>query len=101
MGKLIRDLVPDLYGDQPGAHRTLDDTEFEAALREKLQEEVAEYLASGEVMELADILEVVYALARLDGVTESQLDYFRAEKAQKRGGFEGRLWWDGDVLTPD
>ena len=101
MAKLVRDLVPQLYGDQPGAHRTLNDAEFETALREKLQEEVAEYLESGEVVELADILEVVYALARLDGVTESQLDYFRAEKAQKRGSFEERVWWDGDVLTPD
>lgn len=47
-------------------------------------------------MELADILEVVYALGKLDGVTESQLDYFRAEKARDRGTFEEKLYWDGD-----
>ena len=96
MGKLIRDRIPELLGDQAGTHRRLNDTELEAALRDKLQEEVQEYLDSGEVMELADILEVVYALAKLDGVTESQLDYFRTEKASKRGAFNERLYWDGD-----
>ena len=55
-----------------------------------------EVLSYGEVMELADILEVVYALGKLDGVTESQLDYFRAEKARDRGTFEEKLYWDGD-----
>lgn len=96
MGKLIRDRIPELLGDQAGTHRQLQDEEFEAALREKLREEVQEYLESGEVMELADILEVVYALGKLDGVTESQLDYFRAEKARDRGTFEEKLYWDGD-----
>lgn len=96
MGKLIRDRIPELLGDQAGGHRQLQGDEFEAALREKLQQEVNEYLASSEVMELADILEVVYALAKLDGITESQLDYFRAEKARERGAFEQRLWWEGE-----
>ncbi|RJF73606.1 hypothetical protein D3875_07980 [Deinococcus cavernae] len=96
MGKLIRDRIPELLGDQAGTHRPLDDDAFETALRQKLQEEVQEYLEGGEVMELADILEVVYALAKLDGVTESQLDYFRAEKARDRGAFEQRLYWEGD-----
>lgn len=96
MGKLIRDRIPELLGEQAGTHRHLNDQEFETALREKLQEEVQEYLESGEVMELADILEVVYALAKLDGITESQLDYFRAEKISKRGAFEDRLYWNGD-----
>lgn len=95
MGKLVRDRIPFLYDDSQSNHRRLNDADFEPALREKLQEEVAEYLESGEVMELTDILEVVYALAELDGLTNSQLDTLRAEKAAKRGGFRERWYWEG------
>lgn len=95
MGKLVRDRIPFLYDDEQSQHHRLNDADFEAALREKLQEEVAEYLESGEVMELTDILEVVYALAELDGVTSSQLDTLRAEKAAERGAFRERWWWEG------
>lgn len=95
MGKLVRDRIPFLYDDDQSRHRQLNDTDFEAALREKLQEEVAEYLESGEAMELTDILEVVYALAELDGLTSSQLDTLRAEKAAKRGAFRERWYWEG------
>lgn len=55
---------------------------------------MAEFLESGELLELADILEVVYALARLDGVSSAELERRRAAKAQERGGFERRLWWE-------
>lgn len=85
--------MPDFYDDL-GQHRQLNDTEYEAALREKLQEEVNEYLESGEVMELADILEVAYALAALDGLTSGELDALRLEKQRERGSFSQRLWWD-------
>lgn len=64
------------------------------ALRVKLQEEVAESLESGDVLELADILEVVYALAKLDGVSSAELEQRRAAKAEERGSFERRLWWE-------
>lgn len=98
MPKLVRDRIPELFG---GHSRPLDETEYRHALREKLQEEVAEYLESGELLELADILEVVYALAKLEGVSAAELEQRRAAKAEERGGFERRLWWNADVLTPD
>lgn len=91
MGKLVRDRIPELFG---GHSRTLDEPGFRAALRAKLQEEVAEYLESGEALELADVLEVVYALAELDGVSAAGLEEMRARKARERGGFGKRLWWE-------
>lgn len=90
MGKLVRDRIPELFG---GTTRRLDDGEFRAALRGKLQEEVAEYLDSGETLELADVLEVVSALAALDGVSAERLEELRAQKAAARGSFGERLWW--------
>jgi predicted house-cleaning noncanonical NTP pyrophosphatase (MazG superfamily) len=91
MGKLVRDRIPELFGGRSGV---LDKEDFRAALRSKLREEVDEYLESGEVLELADVLEVVYALARLDGVDTEPLETLRRQKAEERGTFAARLWWE-------
>lgn len=72
----------------------LNADEFRAALRAKLGEEVAEYLESGEVLELVDVLEVVYALAKTDGVGKGKLEDLRRQRAGERGSFEARLWWE-------
>ncbi|PTA68975.1 nucleoside triphosphate pyrophosphohydrolase [Deinococcus arcticus] len=90
MPKLVRDRIPERFGGQA---TPLEEAAFRAALREKLQEEVAEYLESGEAEELADVLEVVYALAGLDGLSSTALEEQRSAKAQARGAFSRRLWW--------
>ena len=71
--KLVRDHIPAMItqrGDQP-VTRILACDEYRHELRRKLHEEVAEFCATGEVEELADVLEVVYALAMLEGVGAS------------------------------
>lgn len=93
-GKLVRDGIPDLIrreGFTPRV-RVLPDAAYREALREKLWEEVAEYLESGELMELADILEVVYALAEADGHDRAALLRAYTEKHEARGGFAGRYY---------
>ena len=63
--KLVRDNIPAIiqrHGEAP-ITRTLETAEYQDALRRKLHEEVAEFCATGHLEELADILEVVYALA--------------------------------------
>ncbi|OWL95193.1 hypothetical protein CBQ26_14060 [Deinococcus indicus] len=90
MGKLVRDRIPDLFGGQT---RLLNGEEYRAALRAKLEEEVAEYLQSGEPEELADVLEVLHALAALHDLTPEDLEALRRAKADARGGFTGRVWW--------
>ncbi len=47
-------------------------------------------------MELADILEVVYALAAANGTTPAELDALRAAKAERNGAFAQRLIWHGN-----
>ena len=93
MPKLVRDRIPELFG---GTVQPLGEAEYRTALRAKLQEEVQEYLQSGEVMELADVLEVVYALSELDEVDPARLEILRSEKAAERGAFRRRLWWSPD-----
>ncbi len=89
MGKLVRDRIPDLFGGKP---RLLNGEEYRAALRAKL-EEVTEYLQSGEPKELADVLEVLRALAALHSLSPEDLEALRRAKADARGGFAGRVWW--------
>ena len=91
--KLVRDRIPQIISDS-GAHaefRTLSDEEYRVFLEAKLDEEVWEYHRDQNLEELADILEVVYALADAIGASrESLMDVYRT-KHNQRGGFEKRL----------
>ncbi|GAA2412868.1 hypothetical protein GCM10010191_23060 [Actinomadura vinacea] len=91
--KLVRDRIPEIVraaGRIPEA-RTAEDGEYASLLRAKLYEEAGEYVASGDPSELADILEVLHALAALHGLSQTDLEHLRATKAAERGGFAGRL----------
>ena len=52
----------------------------------------AEFLADPCIEELADVLEVVYALAGAIGVSRDALEIARREKAEARGGFQARVF---------
>lgn len=99
--KLVRDNIPQIIKSSGKAcnYYVLSDGEFIECLNAKLQEEVAEYLQSGEVEELADILEVLRALVVAKGCTVDALEAIRAQKAAKNGAFNQKLlleWVDGD-----
>ncbi|GAA4624473.1 hypothetical protein GCM10023196_024750 [Actinoallomurus vinaceus] len=90
--KLVRDRVPELIraaGRVPEV-RVAGDGEYRMLLHAKLYEEVGEFAESGAVEELADILEVVYALAAANGVEPDDLDRLRAAKAARNGSFAQR-----------
>ncbi|WP_460351343.1 hypothetical protein [Actinoallomurus acanthiterrae] len=90
--KLVRDRVPELIraaGRVPEV-RVAGDGEHRMLLRAKLYEEVGEFAESGAVEELADILEVVYALAAANGLEPGELDRLRAAKAARNGSFAQR-----------
>ena len=92
--KLVRDKIPQICqnrGQMP-ITRTLSEDEFVTELKKKLQEEVSEFLEHSNPAELVDILEVIYALATVHGVTKEQLEDMRLQKAEARGGFEDRVY---------
>ncbi len=99
MEKLVRDKIPDIIrskGEEP-VTRIADELEYDQKLREKLVEEVEEFLRDNNTAELADILEVVYALAGRLGTSREEVEQLRKQKAEERGGFE-----EGIILTmPD
>ena len=43
-------------------------------------------------MELADVLEVVFAIAKARGFTEEELQAYRRQKAESNGMFEKRIF---------
>lgn len=92
--KLIRDNIPAIIAQsgKTAQIRVLPDAEYALALEQKLTEEVDEYLESKEPVELADILEVVEALAASHGVSFEELLTVKAEKQRSNGTFRKKLF---------
>ncbi len=91
--KLVRDRIPELIRRNGGEPRTrrLSDEEFAIALARKLVEEAEEFAVTPTAEELADMLEVVYALMRQIGTSVDEVETLRLAKAAERGAFDKRL----------
>ena len=91
--KLVRDRIPEII--EASGHkcetRVLSDDEYLVELKSKLQEEVNEYLESGSVEELADIIEVVHSLSAQSGSSIESVEEIRSNKANERGGFKEKI----------
>lgn len=92
--KLVRDRLPEMIrerGESCGIVQLREEAHT-VGLRRKLMEEALEALDSSSTEELAnelaDVLEVVRALARSVGVRYQELERRRRAKAEKRGGFD-------------
>lgn len=91
--KLVRDRIIEIIeakGEIAKWH-VADDAEYRLKLREKLLEEVEEFLAAESVEEMADVFEVIDALLTLKGWTREDILKIQQEKRLKRGGFDGRI----------
>ena len=97
-GKLVRDKIPEITisdGKKP-VIRILDNDEYLQELDKKLNEEIAEYQADKSVEEMADVLEVLFAICEARGHSVEELMEVRNEKREKRGGFEQKIFWSGN-----
>lgn len=90
----MRDRIPEIImaKGQRCEVRVLDGPEYQESLREKLSEELQEYLQSGVISELADLVEVVYAILEHERVPLRDFERLRLAKREERGGFEQRLF---------
>lgn len=96
-GKLVRDRIPDIIRAAGGDPQTelLDAEGYSRSLAEKLREEVQELLdAEGDhvLEELADVLEVLHAIAANHGNEWDAVEATRLKKAEERGGFQGKVF---------
>ena len=97
-GKLVRDKIPQIIiadGKKP-IIRILDEDEYLSELDKKLNEEIAEYQEDKSIEELADALEVMFAICEARGYSVEELMNVRNSKRDKRGGFEQRIFWSGN-----
>lgn len=88
--KLVRDKVPQAIvqgGDEALTTVLEEKEEILIALNDKLDEEVCDYQVTKEMTELADVLEVIHAIAETNGITFEELDKIRLQKRESRGGF--------------
>ena len=92
--KAIRDKIPEIIKKDGYSCnvKTLSNKEFLDEIEKKLSEEVAEYQNDKNPEELADILEVIYRIAKLRGISKEDLEKIRIKKEKERGGFDKNLF---------
>ena len=97
--KLIRDKILEIIekSNKTASYKVINDSEeVQKLLLQKLREEMDEVLGatSQEELfeELADVLEVVYRIAQVNGLEVEQLEKIRCAKREKRGGFEKNIF---------
>ena len=98
MGKLIRDKIPEIIeadGKTP-ITRILEQDEYLSELDRKLNEEVAEYQSDKSLEEMADVLEVLFAICEGRGYSIEELMATKQKKQEERGGFQKRIFWKGN-----
>lgn len=95
--KLVRDNIPNIIKTkcETPVIKILDDDAYKFELEKKLNEEYHEVLdATGNdrIEELADMLEIIRALAKLEGKTLQDVIDVANLKNQKRGAFEEKIF---------
>ena len=92
--KLVRDRIPEiiLSSSRKPITSVLDKDNYKKELDKKLQEELQEYLKDDNVEELADLVEVVYAILDFKNVSIQEFEKIRNEKVTQRGAFKDRIF---------
>jgi predicted house-cleaning noncanonical NTP pyrophosphatase (MazG superfamily) len=96
--KLVRDKIPQIIESKGKEFSTkvLNDEDYIKYLIEKAYEELDEYCVAvtdvEAVEELADLLEVIGALAKQHGSTIEAVEDVRKNKAEKRGEFQEKVF---------
>jgi len=95
--KLVRDKIPEIIesnGEIPEVE-VMDDFTYSKKLDEKLLEECKELISTfdknSRIEEMADVLEVLHAMADVLGIQMSEVEEARIIKKEKRGAFKEKL----------
>jgi len=92
--KLVRDKIPEIIekNNETCEIRILEDSEYLEELNKKIQEEMKEYLESGEIEELADLEEVLRAILNVKNCSYQEFEKLRKDKVLKRGAFDKKIF---------
>lgn len=90
--KLVRDKIIDIIEakGEKALYHIADDGEYTDKLKEKLQEEVMEFLEAENKEEMADVFEVITAILAQKGWKIEEIIEVQKRKREERGGFERR-----------
>jgi predicted house-cleaning noncanonical NTP pyrophosphatase (MazG superfamily) len=94
--KLVRDKIPEIIendGHKAVFHKATEN-EYLEKLSEKLREEIGEFLAEYNGEELADVLEVIYTIAKIRNIDLNEVEEIRKDKLEARGGFDKKIILD-------
>ena len=91
--KIVRDNIPTIIENSGFKYETeiVSDEEALLYLYTKLTEEVNEFLESKDIHEMADIIEVLYAICDKRKMTRDMLETIRQQKEKENGGFENNI----------
>ncbi|MBN2459370.1 nucleoside triphosphate pyrophosphohydrolase [Candidatus Woesearchaeota archaeon] len=91
--KLVRDKIPIILRRKGLKYKfhVANNQEYWQKLKEKLGEEVEEFMKCATDEELADILEVIYAIIDFKKINKNDLEIRRNKKAKERGKFKKKL----------
>ena len=96
-GKLVRDKIPEIIennGEVP-IIKVLSDIEYKLELEKKLLEECNEVINSSgndRIEELADLLEVMISLSKIEDKSFDDVVDVCKKKRLKRGGFDKKVY---------
>ncbi|MDP3014970.1 MAG: nucleoside triphosphate pyrophosphohydrolase [bacterium] len=91
--KLVRDKIPEIIknkGEECKIH-IADNEEYWQKLKEKLQEEIDEFMKAENIEELADISEVMDAIYSHKRFDKKKIETAKKKKIKERGGFKKRI----------
>lgn len=91
--KLVRDKLPEIIikNNQKPVTHIAGEEEFRQALKNKLYEEVNEFVQSPNGEEMADVLEVMYTICGLKDADIKAAEKFRQKKLKEKGSFSKRI----------
>lgn len=96
--KLVRDNIPNIIKNNGGnpITKVLDNQEYKQELEKKLYEEYNEVLSAHvsdeRIEELADMLEIISALAKLENKSLDDVIRIAKNKKENRGGFDKKIF---------
>ena len=93
--KLVRDKIPENIDKMEGRksnYKILEDKEYIEELDKKLFEEAHEFVEEHSVEELADLMEVIYTIMKINNISIDDVENARKIKKDKKGGFNNKIY---------
>ncbi len=95
--KLVRDKIPEIImkNGEVAITRVLDNDEYKIELERKLFEECNEVInanGTNRIEELADVLEIIISLAKIENKKLEDIIMIASKKNEKRGSFNDKIF---------